>query len=360
MTSLCHWFNPENDTALAAGIERYTPPAAAAALREAGAALPLWYGDSGDMLMISGLDRAWYDGVCTRFDIGMTVWPGEGDATAAPWGWSPYTAFVLRQRGLQNLPSRDKLARLRDLSGRATCAAVVRRIHHIIPQLERAAAVCRNRDELRAAVQGPSVIKQAWSSSGRGLIVVDNHSLASRERSICNTIARDGYVTVETLHRRSADFAMLFRKDAQGVHYHGISVFETDARGAYTGNILAPQRELENRIRALSDTYDAVRDALMPALADDLAEYEGFLGVDMMTVADTGRIAVAEINLRRTMGHFATDLYSRHIVGGAHGIYRVGQKRPADDCVCEGTRIARGTFNLTPPGGKFAFHIDLG
>lgn len=359
MTSRCHWFNPENDTALASGLARYTPPAAAGAMRDAGAALPLWYGEADDYVMITGLDAAWYARMSGLFGFAMRVWPGGGEAVAMPWGWSAYTAHVMRMRGLTDLPSEDKLKRMRDLSGRATCAAVVARLRQSVPSVGVPAMVCRSPEELRRAVRGPSMIKQAWSSSGRGLVSANTATLAAVEKRLCNMMARDGYVTVEPLYRRSSDFAMLFNKNGQDVDYYGISVFATDCRGAYTGNILAPQDVLEDKIRTLSADFDAVRTALPPILAEELADYEGLFGIDMMTVADTGTIAVAEINMRRTMGHFAADLYRKHIHPGVRGLFRVVQTRPDDSFNAIGARITRGTVNLTPPGGKFSFIVEL-
>jgi len=46
-------FNPENDIALAAGRQNFTPPKAALQMALSGATLPWWLGDSDDYLLLS-------------------------------------------------------------------------------------------------------------------------------------------------------------------------------------------------------------------------------------------------------------------------------------------------------------------
>ena len=63
-----HFFYPENDLALAAGVANYTGPAAAVALRLAGADLPLWYANSpSDAFITTGFDAARYERLQNMF-----------------------------------------------------------------------------------------------------------------------------------------------------------------------------------------------------------------------------------------------------------------------------------------------------
>ena len=69
-------FNPENDIALAAGRQNFTPPKAAVQMALSGATLPWWLGDSDDYLLLStemsapGVVRGW-------------LWSDSADGTAA-------------------------------------------------------------------------------------------------------------------------------------------------------------------------------------------------------------------------------------------------------------------------------------
>ena len=85
-----HLFNPENDLALAFGGSNYTPPANALALHNAGAALPLFYGESGDMVIGGEIDKSWVADMVDRFDLGVSLFDGYYplECEASPWGWS--------------------------------------------------------------------------------------------------------------------------------------------------------------------------------------------------------------------------------------------------------------------------------
>ena len=56
--SALHLFNPENDLALAAGAERYTPPRAAAEMARCGQLFPMWLAESADSVLVTGTGKA--------------------------------------------------------------------------------------------------------------------------------------------------------------------------------------------------------------------------------------------------------------------------------------------------------------
>ena len=56
-----HLFNPENDLALASGMPFYTARPNARALHDAGAALPFWWAEDGDMVIASNLSAEWFE-----------------------------------------------------------------------------------------------------------------------------------------------------------------------------------------------------------------------------------------------------------------------------------------------------------
>ena len=88
------------------------------------------------------------------------------------------------------------------------------------------------------------------------------------------------------------------------VEYLGLSLFQT-VNGAYTGNLLATEtvkRDILSRYISLDD-LDAFTSAACAYLGANLS-YTGPFGIDMMAL-EGRRLALAEINLRRTMGHVA-------------------------------------------------------
>ncbi len=361
------YFNPENDLALAAGRAAYTPPMAAVRLRRSGAMLPAWMAELGDAVLCGGVSAAWLDAMHRDFGLDVVPWDGAPDVTPEPWGWSAYTRGVLERAGVPRgaLPSDASLEALREISHRRSAArlreAVAARLDFDI--WPGATEICSPADAeaYAAAALGGCVFKLPWSSSGRGVSFVEPG--ASLPPHIAGDISRYGSVMAEPLAARVADFAMLYDVSGGRADYRGLSVFETDARGAYQGNAVAPQQALERRLARL---YPAGRLAeVSRAVGEALGElcagrYEGPAGVDML-IARTARgvalHAAVEINFRYTMGFVALAL-GRYTAGEA--IYRVERGDTTAGCRyrAEGGRLAEGRLALTPPGGDFTFVLE--
>lgn len=370
--SRLHLFFPENDLALARDLERYTPPPAAARLRRSGEALPLWYGDNGDRFVATGINARWLDSMRDSFGIDIDVFDYRPEAyEAAPWGWSRASRREYLNLGFtpSALPDDSALEAMRALSNRRTAAKIRRRLGELLPdaRLMPAARECATPDEVARCVDefGKVVVKLPWSSSGRGLMIVDAKTLPGQTSAIVGMTGRQGAVMVEPWLSRRSDFALLYRMEGGRARYCGLSLFETTDSGSYSGNILAPQEEIGSRLRAECDaaTFDALPAALGAVLSEIIGTaYSGPLGVDMMSVCDSDNVAIAEMNLRNTMGHVALALYGRHIAPGAHGHFLVLPRENAPEApeviVTDG-RLAGGSLDLLPPGTDFVFRAEL-
>ncbi len=370
-----HLFNPENDIALATGSDNFTAPKAALALRASGAALPLWYGDPGDTFLAYGINTRWLDSVRERFGIGVGVFDHRSANVfePAPWGWSAAVRRDFLREGFtaDSLPDNSILNRWRQLSHRRTAAELCRMI---APRLDFAiappAVEIDSVDRLsRYLADNRSVIiKSPWSSSGRGLIDTRHISAAEALRRSEGIIRRQGSVMVETAYERTADFAMLFECADSRCRRVGLSLFTADASGSYTGNALASDSRLLER---LSRHYPASRlnaagEALREAVECLIAPcYSGPLGIDMLVARlnDGSALldATVEINLRMTMGFVAHSLSERFLSPGSEGSFSVtpAYNSPApDDAIIENRRIISGRIDLTPPGGLFRFAAE--
>ena len=196
-----YFFNPDNDLALAAGNgERYTPPAAALDLRRAGALLPLWWCGDGDEVLVEtdeAIEAA--DSLKSAFGLsGTAVRKCEGAGRALPWGWSPLSARLMRDAGGAGVPTPDEIERLRMLSHRRTSMPLARAMgadERIV------ARECFSEAEAEAAIAaagGDAVIKQPWSSSGRGVMATRSMRADALRRAIAGTIRRQGSIMVES------------------------------------------------------------------------------------------------------------------------------------------------------------------
>lgn len=368
-----HLFNPDNDLALASGLNRYTPPRAALQLRQAGEALPLWYADEGDRVLSYGINAAWLDRMLADFSIKAEPYDHSSLLSPDPWGWSAAakTDFIDGGLDLEALPSDDKIATLRQLSHRRTASLLAKNIIHLLPDLQLAcppAIEAFGLEEVEAAMKrwGAIVAKAPWSSSGRG---VANSLIVGRERTLKmagDSIRRQGSVMVEQAVNKTFDFAKIFECHAGHCREIGTSVFFTGQSGAYTGNLMASEPERLRRVSQHADlaTVGAVTEAARISIEAMIApHYDGILGVDMLTDTD-GRIHPAvEINLRKTMGYVAIALSDRILSDGAIGEFSVSptktQQTTASTYSVSDGKLTDGTLLLTPPSPHFTFQARI-
>lgn len=373
-----HLFNPENDIALAAGTANFTPPKAAVALRQAGAALPLWYAHAGDRILCHGINGRWLTEQNTLFGMDVDVFdhiPGS-DLTPAPWGWSHAVRREFLSEGFSSdrLPDDEQLELWRQLSHRRTSSALREAIApHLGFDIAPAAVEINDCQSLATwlAEHPASILKSPWSSSGRGLI--DTRRMRPDEvlRRAEGVIRRQGSVMVENAYERTADFALLFMCERGVCRHVGYSLFSTDASGNYNGNYLAPDNMLLATIGKYypPERITSVASAIEITLTEMIAPvYNGPLGVDMLTAAmPDGTImidATVELNLRMTMGFVAHSLSTRYIAEGSTGRFSVRPSaaviKPASgDTIIENRRIVSGRLMLTPPDGQFIFEAEL-
>lgn len=368
-------FNPENDLALAAGTPNYTPPLAARRLREAGQTLPLWYGSAGDRVITHGVNARWFDTMTELFTLQADLYDHRSATalTPEPWGWSAAARrnFINENFDLSQLPDDTLLEHLRQLSHRRTAIEINRRLRNLLDfEIAPEAVEIDNPATLAdlLAEDSDMVIKAPWSSTGRGII--DCRTLSPDEviRHASGIISKQGSVMAEHAYDRLADFAMLFHSDGRHCRFAGLSLFDTDPRGAYTGNIIAPQNYLADRLAA---TYPAERlTATAAALEQVLSEvisplYSGSLGVDMLIAGrGDGRPslldATVELNLRRTMGFVALSLAENYIAEGSTGHYAVipGAVSADAQTVVESHKLVSGRILLTEPNPYFSFVFE--
>lgn len=131
---------------------------------------------------------------------------------------------------------------------------------------------------------------------------------------------------------------MEFYSDGKGrITFAGYSLFRTNAGGAYEGNRLLPDAEIERRLSAYVPVaaLHRLREELQRRLSISLGtEYAGYLGVDMMicrfALLPEFRIhPCVEINLRMNMGLVSRMLYDRYVWPGAGGTFRISY-HPSD------------------------------
>lgn len=374
-----HLFNPQNDLALANGTPTFTAPKSALSLSAAGACLPLWYGDAGDVF-IGAVNKDWFVEICDAFQIdvrpAMNPLPGF---IPCPWGWSPQALRYLRDLGFSEavLPSPSQVDGWRLLSSRVTGIRIIRDFILHFPVLagsdpdSHLPVVTDSLEEalVYIASNSPAIIKLPWSGSGRGQQISDRTTPQELEKRLNGMIAHQGAVEISPFYDKLLDFALLWHNNG----FAGCSLFETDSHGSWTGNILLPDNEIMSLI---ADKFgrDIDFSEIISFLSDSIAEfsreydYSGPVGVDFIVGRDRfGRMVMlpVEINWRRTMGHVSHSLFARFVSPGSRGSFKIIPASqsdkpfhlPSQAQISEG-RLRDGYIDLVPWPSSFRFILS--
>ena len=363
-----HIYNPDNDLALAANLDNYTPPKAGMRMRQAGALLPVWYGDSGDRVVCYGVNAEWFDRKSREFRHDVELHDHlPNTLEPSPWGWSRAARTVLAREGCDwdSLPTDRQLDELRELSHRATASRIARRIAQLLPDVPfpDPAEQVTSPDEARELMKrwGHIYVKAPWSGSGRG-VISSMVNTKSALRQCANFISSQGSAMVEPAMERAADFALLFICEGGKARFIGTSIFTNDSQDHYASNLLAPEavrrasveRNLPNGI------LDTLCEAATQAVDEILAPiHDGVLGIDML-VTPKGMVHPAvEVNLRKTMGYAACMFADRYLHPNSRGSLRVLPIRnalsiPPESYTMRDGRLANGLMWLSPPTEHFA------
>lgn len=245
-----------------------------------------------------------------------------------PWGWSP--ALVNQMKTiLPNCADQHPLSvstqwddSSKNLFSRTTASDILQKIisnndseivsKTVIPR------VCTSEKELIENHQElqKSIIKAPWSSSGRGIQIVDREEIHPSILNWCRGMLKEqGYLMIEPLLNKQLDFAFQFEIKKHRVDYLGTSWFTTNEKKAYTGNYL--QKELAPIPKEAQQLLYENEEHLVASLIKELekaylGKYQGMAGVDAMFVLDNvgnNRIhPCVEINLRYNMGNVAMAL----------------------------------------------------
>lgn len=313
-----HLFNPENDLALGLGCRNYTPPPHAAAIHRAGALLPLWWAEEEDWILAPAPMAPDAERLRDSFGLYGKIYDGNAEQVEPmPWGWSLDAKRQFLNAGVYEgfLPSDSHIERLRDLSHRRMSIRILQELgaDYPLPTETTDANVAVELERLNPGC----FIKSPWSGSGRGVFCASSLDETALRKRVEGIIHRQGSVMIERGLDKRLDFAALFHAGNSRVVFKGWSVFKAEARGMYSGNIVAPQDTLKATISEFidSETLDSITARLETILTDLLGTaYDGWLGIDMMAYCENGTMKLmpcVELNLRMTMGVAAMKICER-------------------------------------------------
>lgn len=358
-------FNPDNDLALANWDANYMPPESARRMAADLALLPAWYAGGGGVLAPSAYNLAFLREAQERFSLPVELVTEAEDLSSfdavTPWGWNLSLRKKLLGAGVREaaLPSVERLEELRLASHRRQAVEVLSRLRLGGSFCGESAWMSRLSD-CRAFVEGREacVLKAPWSGSGKGLYWCKGVFTPHIEQWCARLIERQGGVVGEPVYTKVEDFAMEFFIDGAGkTAFAGYSLFRTGGSGAYEGNVLLPDEEIERRLAAYVPREELRH--LQTLLAEQLAVrfgsvYKGYLGVDMMICRMGQGHCVhpcVEINLRMNMGVVSRLLYDRFVASGRSGTFRVAYYPAAGEALREHEAM-KAAFPLETENGR--------
>lgn len=338
MGQLLYLFNPGNDMALANGDENYAPTRRVMQMTDDLALLPSWYAESGADILVPSLchkkfAREEFKAIFpeVRFIVKNEIGDVGG---VVPWGWSP---MLVKQLGLLGiapsiLPSGESVECIRRLSHRSFSVSLLNELVHSASFCGSAGCLYSVQEVISFVEKNKvCLLKAPWSGSGKGLYWVNGYEdlLEKWSRKI---IGKQNCVVGEPLYNKVEDFAMEFYSDGNGtVVFKGYSLFRTDIRGAYKGNMLASDEYMHDYLckYTTGDMLYKLRSELEQMLSSAIgSSYRGYLGVDMMICcfedAPVYRIhPCVEVNLRMNMGVVARMFCDRYMHPGSRGCFTV-------------------------------------
>lgn len=385
-------FNPDHDLAMANHDFNYMSPASARQFSADLAIFPAWYAGGQSMVLApSAYNLPFLSEMRIRFprlasllteaEVAMTK-----DVDFIPWGWDSavYKRFIQLGVPPRDLPSQERLSLIRDKSHRLQAVELLKRLQfsHCCGE----AFYMTELDELRKFVESRTacLLKAPLSGSGKGLNWCKGIFTTHINDWCRNIIRQQGGVVAEPLFDKVIDFAMQFYADADGqVRFSGYSFFHTTSSGAYDGNLLATDDEIERQLTKYISfkVLDEVRNALekeLTTLIDGV--YVGYLGVDMMICRSYDMLEYrlhpcVEINLRMNMGMASRTFYDNYVQLGKKGVLKVNyyalseqlqeeHKRMVAEhpLILEKGKIVKGYLSLVPvtPRAKYGVSVLIG
>ena len=382
MTTKFHIFNPEHDSALALESGIYTPKPQIQQFAKDLSTLPLWYSDKEDKVILHEIsDQEWLNSV-------GNIIPNIKDKIAStdeykhfqapkrlmPWGIDNTVCRLTSTTQIDGENADDVIKRTKILSSREQTQDVLTRLKEkglfdgfVSQKIDTVDKIRNIHKEF-----GKIVVKAPWSSSGRGVLFIDELDEKETKR-IEKIIESQGFVMAESCFVEEIGLGIEFASTGGRWQFAGYSLFTTDEHGAYKQNILASDEFLKAEIckHADAEKLDKIVEFYCEYFQerDEVLRGNKLIGVDMM--AGNGRIhPCVEINVRHTMGIVARRLYDKYIEPGKTGYYAIIRQNTTDDLrkwnqsqtqafpsTISNGKIAQGFGSLTPIEEKTVFQV---
>ncbi len=340
--------------------------------------LPIWYApDGASVIAKSELNSFHLELLKKDFDINSSLISFKElesfpNLKINPWGWNPQVRNELIQSGVneRDLPSQSKLQLIRNYSGRQNSVKLLAELRELNIGFCGESFFYTDIDHLLNYVysaKGDQALKMPYSGSGKGLIWIKG-AIIDKQIDWCKrVINKQGGVVIEPFLNKIQDFAMEFEMTNSGIQFMSYSLFNSAESGAYDGNILLSDIDIEDRLSTYIERsqLEQLKSILKIKLIEYFPHYLGYLGVDMM-VCQTSDSAYqlqpcVEVNMRMNMGIVAHRIFERFVHPNSSGTYSIDFFKQEEEAqkhaltmqtqyplIIENGRIKSGYLSLTP------------
>lgn len=350
-TPVVHWFNPNEELAMASSLGKDFQPKRIHALLEKDLAMvPIAWARRDDVVLVGEqpgrehLLRLKRHGVVIPELIRLG---GEDDLMERkigglkPWAWGP-VASALMSRYESVVPEGVDLPWKEYRSDDATLFSKQYGLKLAELLDEAVGRFCQSKDEVLESViefasDGDVLLKAPWSSAGRGHLRLPAGEWSEASISWLDKIlAQQCGVVVEPWLDKVLDFSAQYEVTKNGVRLVGMTRVINDPAGRYLGTFVHHKwtsgldPELTEFLFRESDVMKLYKTE-MPKLLESLLDgrFCGNFGVDAMVYRTSKREfklrKIVEVNPRMTMGRVALEMLKKSNQAGA-GIYQIVRK----------------------------------
>lgn len=343
---MIHLFNPGHEMAVHNKSPYYMAPANVALMQSELAFLPAWYAHIDDYVLIQrDIDKIFREEMKNKFGYFPYAIDDQeiikhNNPTISLWGISPqaihFFVEISKKHNIRmQIPQwHDEFILLNSRSASKECLSeIISQIsdieNDIIPIF---VSDIESIKQILKESKSRLLAKAPYSSSGRGLLWLPTNELPQSETQILHGILKkQGSVSIERVVDKQLDFAMEFDSKGNGViQFIGYSLFSTNQKGAYTGNYIGSQFDIQDKItRSIPfSLLNEVKNLLINILSAKYAKlYKGCIGVDMMIYkTEKGEYKLhpcVEINMRANMGLLAYHISENYLHPQSEGQFRI-------------------------------------
>jgi hypothetical protein len=352
-------FNPTSEMAIANNSISYMPPERLQLFEQDLTPIMLWLAKPSDLILChQHPDNTWLKelqraNIETPRFITLQELKKENIQIneIIPWGWNP---TIIRQiatlkpqcdNNFNESVNVNWKPEKRAFFSRFTSIKLIEHLNTFLPQQyiqishqPQTANTIEEAIALLEIFQGKAVFKAPWSSSGRGLMMVDAIiGKPLNKQWLQGMIRQQGAVTVEPLLNKLTDLSFHFRVHSSGnIDYIGHTFFNTDNTGKFKGCLLEAYPDTvfsQPWADGLKEAIEWVQEPLKKALISlNLHHcYTGPLGVDALWhhTADGNFLHPAlELNIRHTMG-LVNIMMREKLVNIKQGEWHIQQLNPS-------------------------------